>query len=131
MKRSRPLLFAFCALALTALLVPAVGTAAKQAKKDPKITVMSRNLYLGADLGPAIEADGLPAAIDAAGQILNDVDASDFPERAKLLAKEIAKAKPDLLGLQELALWRDQVPSDLGRHRWASARRPLTSATTS
>ena len=55
MKRSRSLLFAFCALALTALLVPAVGTAAKQAKKDPKITVMSRNLYLGADLGPAIE----------------------------------------------------------------------------
>ena len=114
MKRSRPLLFAFCALALTALLVPAVGTAAKQAKKDPKITVMSRNLYLGADLGPAIEADGLPAAIDAAGQIVNDVDESDFPERAKLLAKEIAKAKPDLLGLQELALWKDQVPSDLG-----------------
>jgi endonuclease/exonuclease/phosphatase family metal-dependent hydrolase len=115
LKRSRSLLFTFCALALTALLVPAAGIAAKHGKKkDPKVTVMTRNLYLGADLGPAIAADGLPAAIDAAGQIVGEVDESDFPERAKLLAKEIAKAKPDLLGLQELALWKDQVPSDLG-----------------
>ena len=114
MKRSRSLLFALCALALTALLVPAAGTAAKHGKKkkDPKVTVMTRNLYLGADLGPAIAAPGIPEAIDAAGTILNDVDASDFPARAKLLAKEIAKAKPDLLGLQEAALWRDQTPSD-------------------
>jgi endonuclease/exonuclease/phosphatase family metal-dependent hydrolase len=112
LKRSRSLLLAFCALALTALLVPAVGAAAKKAKKDPKITVMTRNLYLGADLGPAVSAPGIPEAIDAAGTILNDVDASDFPSRAKLLAKEVAKAKPDLLGLQEAALWRDQTPSD-------------------
>jgi Endonuclease/Exonuclease/phosphatase family len=112
--RSRLLLIALCALALTALLAPAIGTAAKHGKKHPKITVMSRNLYLGADLGPAIGAPDLQSAINAAGQIIADVDASNFPARAKLLAKEIAKAKPDLLGLQELALWKDQTPSDLG-----------------
>jgi endonuclease/exonuclease/phosphatase family metal-dependent hydrolase len=113
--RSRVLILSLLALAMTALLAPAIGTAGKKnKKKDPKVTVMTRNLYLGADLTPAIEAAGLPEAFDAAGEIVNDVDASDFPARAKLLAKEIKKAKPDLVGLQEVALWKDQTPSDLG-----------------
>jgi endonuclease/exonuclease/phosphatase family metal-dependent hydrolase len=100
------------ALAVAALLAPAIGTAAKKGKNDPNITVMTRNLYLGADLGPAISAPDTCGAIDAGGQILNDVDASNFPARAKLLAKEIANANPDLVGLQEVALWRFQEVSD-------------------
>lgn len=109
----RALLLALLSLSLAALVAPAAGEAAKQGKrKDPTITVMTRNLYLGADLGPAIRAGDTCAAIDAGGQILNDVDATDFRERAKLLADEIAKAKPDLLGLQEVALWRFQSDSD-------------------
>ena len=110
--RSRTLLLALFALALTALAMPALGTAAKKKKKDPEVTVMTRNLYLGADLGPAIGASNVCDAIDAGGVILNQVDTTNFPERSKLLAKEIAKAKPDLVGLQEVALWREQTPSD-------------------
>lgn len=101
---------AFFALALVALIAPAAGSAAK--KKDPDITVMSRNIYLGADLGPAIDAGSLPEAVDAAGEIFNQVVRTNFPARAKLLAKEIKRAKPDLLGLQEVALWRVQTPAD-------------------
>ncbi len=112
-QRSRTLMLALFGLALMALLAPAASTAGKKhKKKDPSVTVMTRNVYLGADLGPAINADSLCGAIDAGGQIVNDVDASNFPERAKLLAAEIAKAKPDLLGLQEVALWHEQTPSD-------------------
>ena len=115
LRRSRSILLALFALAVAALLAPAVGSAAPANDSPPNgsaVTVMSRNLYLGADLSPAINAPDICGAIDAGGQILNDVDASNFPERAKLLADEIAKAKPDLVGLQEVALWRFQANSD-------------------
>ena len=109
--RSRSLLLALFGLAVMALLAPAVGSAAVQ-KKEPKVSVMTRNLYLGADLGPALEAKSICDAVDAGGTIINQVDLSNFPERSKLLAAEIARAKPSLVGLQEVALWRDQTPSD-------------------
>jgi len=73
--------------------------------------VMTRNLYLGADLTPAILAPTLPEFVAANGQILREVTANNFPVRAKGLANEILKAKPDLVGLQEVALWRTAPPS--------------------
>jgi endonuclease/exonuclease/phosphatase family metal-dependent hydrolase len=80
----------------------------------PDVTVMSRNVFLGADLGPALDATTLDGAIDGAGVIWNELLATNFPERAVALAREIRRAKPDLIGLQEVALWRQQIPSDLG-----------------
>ena len=101
------------AVALAALLaLPAGAGAAKQDKED--VTVMTRNVFLGADLGPAIEAGSLPEAVDGAGVIWNEVLTTNFPERAVPLAKEIRRAKPDLVGLQEVAHWKTQTPSDGG-----------------
>ncbi len=121
-RRSEPTLRVASLLALAALACLALaataeakvkhspGTAAKESAGTP-ITVMTRNLYLGADLGPAISATSTSDFIEANGGILRQVEATNFPVRAKGLAKEILKVEPDLVGMQEVALWRTAPPS--------------------
>jgi len=72
---------------------------------------MTRNLYLGANLTPAITAPSLEAFVAANGKILREVTENEFPTRAEGLADEIIAKKPDLVGLQEVALWRTAPPS--------------------
>lgn len=76
--------------------------------KPATVKVMTRNLYLGADLTPGVQAASLQALVDGAGQILGQVDANDFRVRAKGVAAEILAKQPALVGLQEAALWRTQ-----------------------
>ena len=97
-------------VALVSLAVPTIA----EAERGPKITVMTRNLFLGADLSPAIGAATIPQAVDGAGVIWNEMQRTRFPERAVPLAREIKRSKADLGGLQEVALWRVQTPSDGG-----------------
>lgn len=102
---------ALAALLVIALLLPAAALAKQKDDhsdhgKGKVVGTMTRNLYLGADLTPAILAPTVPQFVAANGQILREVTANNFPVRAKGLAAEILKAKPDLVGLQEVALWR-------------------------
>lgn len=101
------------ALALLIGLTAPLAVEAKPKKKGKAATVnvMTRNLFLGADLGPAIGASSAAEFVAANGQIVRDVDATDFPRRARALAAEIRKRKPDFVGLQEVALWRTAPPS--------------------
>ncbi len=93
---------------LVLALLPGVADAkGKGKKKGHQLTVMTRNLYLGADLSPALNASTVNGAVDAAYQIEQQVHRTKFPSvRAALLANEIKKRKPDVVGLQEAALWR-------------------------
>ena len=75
---------------------------------------MTRNLFLGADLTPAIEAADFEDFIEKNGGILREVMLTDFPRRARALAAEIRNERPDLVGLQEVALWRTATPANLG-----------------
>jgi endonuclease/exonuclease/phosphatase family metal-dependent hydrolase len=77
------------------------------------LTVMTRNIYLGGDINRPIRAalnrtgqDGVLALGHANHELRETVDRTDFATRGKLLAEEIAAARPDLVGLQEVALWR-------------------------
>jgi endonuclease/exonuclease/phosphatase family metal-dependent hydrolase len=95
-------------LALGLALIPGTTDAAgTKTSKGTKLTVMSRNLYLGADLTPALQANTIDGAVNAGGDIVNQVHATKFPSvRAAAIAAEIKKRKPDLVGLQEAAWWR-------------------------
>src|SRR4051812_8276400 len=106
---------------LAALVLPASAHAAGA----PTVTVMTRNVFLGADLAPAIGAPDIAKAIDGAGTVFNQMQSTKFAERAVPLAAEIKASKADLVGLQEVALWRKQTPSDGG----APPISPLAGAT--
>jgi endonuclease/exonuclease/phosphatase family metal-dependent hydrolase len=98
-------IFGLCCALLLAL-AGGDAEAKKKKSKPPKVNVMTRNIYLGADLGPILRANSIPEAFDAGGEIANQVDRTNFPLRAQALAAEILNKKPDLVGLQEVALWR-------------------------
>ncbi|MGH9277802.1 MAG: endonuclease/exonuclease/phosphatase family protein [Acidimicrobiales bacterium] len=66
---------------------------------------MTRNLYIGANLDPAIRASTVPQLLAAVAHVFSVVQQTDFSQRAKALAREIADADPVLLGIQEAATW--------------------------
>ena len=111
---SRTVVLALLVAALAGMSFAGIAAAKKPAKQNPKgttVNVMSRNLYLGADLTPAIQSTSTNAFIEATGGIVRQVEATNFPVRAKGLAKEILSEEPDLVGLQEVALLRTAPPS--------------------
>ncbi|MGA8045025.1 MAG: hypothetical protein WCA30_02045 [Dermatophilaceae bacterium] len=93
------------------------GRPAASAPGKP-ITVMTRNVYLGADINRPIQAallaqaqggtpqDILVALANGSEITRAIVDETDFTVRAGLLADEILRTSPDIVGLQEVALWR-------------------------
>ncbi len=62
------------------------------------LTVMSRNLYIGADIFAPFQS---PDPLGAATEVFNQVVASNIPGRARAVASEIAATGSDLVGLQE------------------------------
>jgi len=121
------------ALAASAAAIVSLTMAAAPAASAPPgsppgkpVTVMTRNLYLGADINRPVQAaleaqasGATPQEVVQALAVATDytrriVDRTDFPTRAGLLAHEIATTRPDLVGLQEVALWRSG-PLELGQ----------------
>jgi endonuclease/exonuclease/phosphatase family metal-dependent hydrolase len=84
------------------------------------VKVMTRNLFLGADLRPVslvfadperlAEVPGVVAAIFNPGEPPGVVQRTDFARRAIAIAREIEATRPDLIGLQEAAVWRTREP---------------------
>jgi endonuclease/exonuclease/phosphatase family metal-dependent hydrolase len=85
----------------------ATSSAAMEARhQKPTVKVMTRNLYLGADIMPIAAATGPEEALLAANVMWATVQASRFPARAAALAEEVALHRPDVLALQEVTTWR-------------------------
>jgi hypothetical protein len=97
---------ALASLVAVAGLAAVPGAEAKKKPKSVPVKVMTRNLFLGADLSPALNSTSAQDFVHANGEILREVDRTNFPLRAQGLASEIASKKPDLVGMQEVAWWR-------------------------
>ena len=88
------------ALLIALLLVTQIPTANAA---PAELTVMSRNIYLGADVGTAMKL--LPNFAAAAQFMWDQVKHNDFEKRASKLALEAAREKPELIGIQEATVW--------------------------
>lgn len=111
-RRTRWIAALLAALAMLGGLAALTG-AAQANGGDDAVTVMTRNLYLGGDITrPLTAIQGLPpeqqgpAFVAANSTLRAIVDQTNFPLRSTRLAREIAFTQPDLVGLQEVALWR-------------------------
>ena len=75
------------------------------------VTVMTRNMDEGTDFGYIMAAAGGQMTLaDAIMATYQEVVASDVCGRAARIADEIAAAQPDLVSIQEAAVWTGPVP---------------------
>jgi len=108
-KRAMCAALASAALLVILAIVPATATAQAGAGE---LTVLTRNLSFGTELGPIVAATTEFEFVTAVAAAFTEAQATDFPARAKAWADEIERARPDLVGLQEAVLWRIQTPAD-------------------
>ena len=103
-----------CAAAALATLFLVAAPAAASAEREGgrTLTVMSRNVFLGADLAPFVGTGSLDELSASPGAVWSRIEANRFEQRAHALAAEIAAARPDVVGLQEVSLYRSDRPSD-------------------
>ncbi|MGH7702338.1 MAG: endonuclease/exonuclease/phosphatase family protein, partial [Gemmatimonadales bacterium] len=90
----------------------AAASAFASATSARRIPVMTRNLYIGADVDAVIGALASPDPTDDAPALLAGIavlQRTDFPARVEALADEIARAAPHVVGLQEV----DRLQIDL------------------
>ncbi|HYV46891.1 MAG TPA: endonuclease/exonuclease/phosphatase family protein [Myxococcaceae bacterium] len=76
---------------------------------------MTRNLYVGADVGRLFSVSSLDQIPGVVSGIYQTIQDTRFSERAEALADEVARSQPALIGLQEVALLRRQSPGDFFR----------------
>ena len=95
----------FFALFLT---LSAAAPALAQALSDGEgnLRVMNYNVYEGADLSPAFTTTNITDFLKAIGAILANVQATNPPARAQAIARQIGKANPTLVSLQEVTEWK-------------------------
>jgi endonuclease/exonuclease/phosphatase family metal-dependent hydrolase len=101
---------AFLLLALL-VAVPGAQPAVAHGSRARTVTVMTRNLYLGAPLDGVLLAGDFVGLAFAVADVWDTVQDTDFEERAEAVAHEIICARADLVGLQEAAIWRTEYPA--------------------
>ena len=71
---------------------------------DP-LSVVTYSVDPGSHLAPLLAAPSPQALPAAMSQVWAEVLASDIPDRARVIARDIARAGPDVIGLEGAAAW--------------------------
>jgi len=96
---------AACWLALVSSVVLITATVATaQATHNTVFSVMTRNMDLGSDYGPALAAHDAASFAHGVATIYNEIVASNIAERAAGIAREIRETMPTVVSLQEVSL---------------------------
>jgi endonuclease/exonuclease/phosphatase family metal-dependent hydrolase len=85
---------------------PTVDAHRREGEGPRTLAVMSRNMYVGADVDAVIGALASPDPADdlpALQAAIATLGRTDFPARARAIADEIARNRPDVIGLQEVS----------------------------
>lgn len=69
------------------------------------VTVMTYNVYLGADISRLLGVTSEEQLVAAVAAILTELQETKMPLRAAAIAAQITAAEPDIVGLQEVAQW--------------------------
>lgn len=85
------------------LILFSSGAVAAHDQNEATFRIMTQNMDSGTDLGFVLALEGSPLSVDLT---LAEVQASQIPERANLLAAKIAAEHPDMVALQEATLYR-------------------------
>ena len=91
-------MFTKVAITLSAILLVTMASAVSAEEQ----TVMTRNLYLGAEIQSLAAAETPGEFLAGLQEALAQIAANNFPARAEALAAEIIEKKPHLIGLQEV-----------------------------
>ncbi len=83
----------------------ALDAAASPAAGATRLSFMSRNLYIGADLNPVVAALASPSQTDDIPALISTITTlqnTGWPERVVAIADEIERDRPQVIGLQEV-----------------------------
>ena len=84
------------------LITPSMATA--EDTHNTVFSVMTRNMDLGSDYGPALAAHDPQSFAHGVATIYNEIVASNIAERAAGIAREIQETMPTVVSLQEVSL---------------------------
>jgi endonuclease/exonuclease/phosphatase family metal-dependent hydrolase len=108
-----------CSLSIATLLAAVLSSTILQAQAADgrgTVKVMTYNLFQGTDFVEVLQAQSGAEFLAAVQTTLDEVNASNIPVRMQAIAHQIAITNPDLVGLEEVTLWRYGIgpnPSDV------------------
>ena len=76
----------------------------------PGLRIMTYNVYLGTDFSPVIAAGSVQDFLTATARAYGELQQTNFPARAGKIADQIAAARPDVVGLEEVGIWSVSSP---------------------